>query len=77
VTPRRLASGQLALLRAESRGVRYDVVRERLATPKPASDPVRIRRLRRDAKRPMSTNLAEGIALSHALLRFTGVARGK
>jgi hypothetical protein len=40
-------------------------------------DPVRIRRLREDARRPMSTNLAEGIALSHALLRFVGVARGK
>ena len=38
-------------------------------------DPVRVRRLRADAKRSMSTNLAEGVALSHALLRFTGVAR--
>ncbi|MDP9383988.1 MAG: hypothetical protein M3P50_01925 [Actinomycetota bacterium] len=40
---------------------------------KPA-DPVRVERLRRDAVRPMSVNLAEGIALSHKLLRFTGAA---
>lgn len=53
------------------------IVTERLATPQPVPDAVRIRRLRKDAKRPMSTNLAEGIALSHALLRFTGVARDK
>jgi hypothetical protein len=46
-----------------------------IVTPKPAPDPVRIRRLRKDAERPMSTSLVEGIALSHALLRFTGVAR--
>ena len=41
--------------------------------PKP--DPVRVQRIRENAARPMSTNLAEGIALSHALLRFAGVAR--
>jgi hypothetical protein len=35
---------------------------------------VRIQRLRKDAQRPMSENLAEGIALSHKLLRFTGAA---
>jgi hypothetical protein len=46
-------------------------------SPKPALDPERVRRLRRDAKRSMSKNLAEGIALSHTLLRFVGVARGK
>lgn len=38
------------------------------------ADPVRVARLRRDAQRPMSTSLAEGIALSHKLLRFTGAA---
>lgn len=49
------------------------------ASPKNAADPVRVARLRRDALRSMSANLAEGIALSHKLLRFTGaaVARGR
>jgi hypothetical protein len=32
-------------------------------------------RLRKDAARPMSVNLAEGIALSHQLMQFTGAAR--
>jgi hypothetical protein len=36
---------------------------------------VRVRRMREDAQRPMSVNLAEGIALSHKLMRFTGAAR--
>jgi hypothetical protein len=36
---------------------------------------VRLRRLREDAGRPMSVNLAEGIALSHQLMQFTGAAR--
>jgi hypothetical protein len=36
----------------------------------------RVRRLREDAQRPISVNLAEGIALSHKLMRFTGAARG-
>jgi hypothetical protein len=40
-----------------------------------AAEAVRLRRLREDAKRPMSVNLAEGIALSHQLMRFTGAAR--
>ena len=48
---------------------------ERPTPAKPVPDPVRARRLREDAKRPMSTNLAEGIALSHKLLRFVGIAR--
>ncbi|HET7053325.1 MAG TPA: hypothetical protein VFI09_05330 [Solirubrobacterales bacterium] len=38
------------------------------------AEAVRIERLRKDAKRPMSVNLAEGIALSHQLMRFTGAA---
>jgi hypothetical protein len=50
-------------------------VTERQKSTKPAPDPVRVRRLRRDAMRPMAANLAEGIALSHALLRFVGAAR--
>jgi hypothetical protein len=36
---------------------------------------VRVQRLREDARRPISVNLAEGIALSHKLMRFTGTAR--
>jgi hypothetical protein len=39
------------------------------------AEAVRIQRLRADARRPMSVNLAEGIALSHKLMRFTGAAR--
>jgi hypothetical protein len=39
-----------------------------------AADPIRVARLRQDAQRSMSTNLAEGIALSHKLMRFTGAA---
>jgi hypothetical protein len=38
------------------------------------SNAVRVRRLREDARRPISVNLAEGIALSHKLMRFTGSA---
>jgi hypothetical protein len=34
------------------------------------AEAVRIRRLREDARRPMSVNLAETIALSHALLKM-------
>jgi hypothetical protein len=41
-----------------------------------AAEAVRVRRLREDARRPISVNLAEGIALSHMLMRFTGAARG-
>jgi hypothetical protein len=40
-----------------------------------AAEAIRLRRLREDARRPISVNLAEGIALSHALMRFTGAAR--
>lgn len=44
-------------------------------TPEAAAEAVRIKRLREDAKRPMSVNLAETIALSHMLMRFAGAAR--
>ena len=40
-----------------------------------AAEAVRVRRLREDARRPLSVNLAEGIALSHTLMRFVGAAR--
>lgn len=43
--------------------------------PAAAAEEVRVRRLREDAQRPMSVNLAEGIALSHKLMRFVGSAR--
>ncbi len=40
-----------------------------------AAEAVRVKRLREDARRPISVNLAEGIALSHKLMRFAGAAR--
>lgn len=58
-------------------GLAYDVAvatraqREAAA----AAEAERVRRLRKDAKRPLSVNLAEGIALSHALMRMAGTAR--
>lgn len=51
---------------------------EREKTPSAAAantEAVRVKRLREDAQRPLSVNLAEGIALSHKLMRFTGTAR--
>jgi hypothetical protein len=45
-------------------------------SPAQGTETVRVRRLREDARRPISVNLAEGIALSHKLMRFTGAARG-
>lgn len=39
------------------------------------AEAVRVQRLREDARRPMSVNLAEAIALSHKLMRFSGAAR--
>lgn len=39
------------------------------------ADAVRLQRLREDAQRPISVNLAETIALSHKLMRFAGSAR--
>lgn len=38
------------------------------------AEAIRLQRLRKDGERPMSVNLAEGIALSHQLMRFTGAA---
>lgn len=48
-----------------------------VATPSAAekSEAVRVQRLREDAQRPISANLAETIALSHKLMRFAGTAR--
>lgn len=39
------------------------------------AEAVRVQRIREDAKRPMSVNLAEGIALSHKLMQFADAAR--
>jgi hypothetical protein len=44
-------------------------------SPAQAAEAVRVQRLREDAQRSLSVNLAEGIALSHKLMRFTGAAR--
>ncbi len=44
-------------------------------SPAQAAEAVRTQRLREDAQRTLSVNLAEGIALSHKLMRFTGAAR--
>ncbi|HEX8754059.1 MAG TPA: hypothetical protein VF731_11655 [Solirubrobacterales bacterium] len=41
------------------------------------AEALRVKRLREDAQRPLSVNLAEGIALSHKLLGFTGAALKK
>lgn len=40
-----------------------------------AAESVRRRRLREDARRPMSENLAETIALSHTLIQVADAAR--
>jgi hypothetical protein len=52
------------------------VERREKVTPSAAADAeeLRVQRLREDARRPLSVNLSEGIALSHKLLRFTGAA---
>lgn len=38
------------------------------------AEALRVQSLRKDARRSLSVNLAEGIALSHKLLRFAGTA---
>lgn len=42
-----------------------------------ANEAVRRRRIREDARRPISVNLAEGIALSHKLMKLAGAARAR
>lgn len=44
-------------------------------SPAEAAETVRVQRLREDARRPISVNLAETIALSHALIEMAGAAR--
>lgn len=46
-----------------------------LPSPAEAAEAVRVQRLREDARRPISVNLAETIALSHALIKMAGAAR--
>jgi len=48
---------------------------EKRASAATNAEAVRMQRIREDAQRPISVNLAEGIALSHKLMRFTGAAR--
>jgi hypothetical protein len=43
--------------------------------PAAVAEAIRVQRLRDDARRPMSVNLAEGIALSHKLMQFVGASR--
>jgi hypothetical protein len=40
-----------------------------------AAEAVRVRRLREDARRPLSVNLAETIALSHELIKMVDAAK--
>jgi len=40
-----------------------------------ANEEARRRQVREDAKRPLAVNLAEGLALSEFLSKFTGAAR--
>jgi hypothetical protein len=47
---------------------------EKAASSAARAEAIRVQRLREDARRPMSVNLAEGIALSHKLMRFSGAA---
>src|SRR5664279_4763681 len=63
----------------EKRRYAFSVVKQRetnTLSPAETAEAIRVRRLREDARRPISVNLAEGIALSHKLMRFTGAARG-
>jgi hypothetical protein len=39
------------------------------------NEATRLRRLREDASRPISVNLAETLALSHALIKMAGAAK--
>jgi hypothetical protein len=47
------------------------------ADPWRANEEARWRRLREDGRRPMAVNLAEGLALTEYLSRFTGSARDR
>jgi hypothetical protein len=51
------------------------VEREIAVSAAAKAEAIRVQRLREDAGRTMSVDLAEGIALSHKLMRHTGSAR--
>jgi hypothetical protein len=48
---------------------------ERIDQAAAANETTRLRRLREDARRPISVNLAETIALSHELIRLAAASR--
>jgi hypothetical protein len=48
----------------------------RTVDPWRENEEARRRRLREDGRRPLAVNLAEGLALSEFLSKFTGSARG-
>ena len=71
-----------ALLRERTILLRYRVLVASIQQPGQASEnpaaaaeAIRVQRLREDAQRPMSVNLAETIALSHALLKMAASAQ--
>jgi hypothetical protein len=49
--------------------------REQRSSAAAANEAVRRRRLREDARRPLSVNLAETIALSHELIKMAEAAK--
>jgi hypothetical protein len=82
-SPVRNGCSSLAENQGPSRpGLRYGIRVRSIEQPKTPvdnragdSESVRLRRLRKDAERPLSVNLAEGISLSHQLMQFTDAAR--
>ena len=48
---------------------------EATSSPAETAEAVRVRRLREDARRPLGVNLAETIALSHALIKTADAAK--
>jgi hypothetical protein len=48
---------------------------QKAPSPAEAAEAVRLQRIREDARRPHSVNLAETIALSHKLMRVADTAR--
>jgi len=48
---------------------------QRKKDPWQANEEARRRQVREDSRRPLAVNLAEGLALSEYLSRFTGSAR--
>jgi hypothetical protein len=48
---------------------------QKTPSPAEAAETVRLQRIREDARRPISVNLAETIDLSHKLMKLAGAAR--